>query len=241
MISLHADHVISPAVAFRELMQRTAKASIAHGRLFTVGAVPTRPETGYGYICAGEQLEAGMFVVDEFVEKPDPATAERYMAEGYLWNTGLFVWPVSLFLDQLREHTPEIAEHLPLLEAGAVAEYFARVPVTTIDEGLMERSGRVAVARATFEWDDVGTWDAVSRTRETDGAGNVVVGDAHVVDSTDCITWAEEGTIVVYGAADLIVVRTRDITLVAPRERAPQLKKLLEQLPDRLVEPDGAS
>jgi len=239
MVSLHADHVIEPADAFRELVRRTAHASVAHDRLFTVGAVPARPETGYGYVRAGAELEAGMFAVEEFVEKPDPATAERYVAEGYFWNTGLFIWPVGRFLAELAQHTPEIAAHLPLLDAGAVAEYFARVPRTTIDEGLLERSRRVAVAVATFDWDDVGAWDAVSRTRARDGSGNVIVGDAYVVDCTDCITWADEGAIVVYGAADLVVVRTRDITFVAPRERAPHLKELLERLPQRLVEPDG--
>lgn len=240
MVSLHADHVIAPEDAFRRLVAGVAAASVRLGRLFTIGAVPDRPETGYGYISPGERLDAAMaaFVVDRFIEKPDRATAARYVRDGYLWNTGLFVWPAALLLDELRRHSPEIAEHLPLLDEGRVEAYFERVPAISIDEVLLERSPRVAVAPATFAWDDVGAWDAVARTRDPDAAGNVAVGDAHMIEAADCIGWAEQGAVVIFGARDLVVVRTGDITFVAPRERAPDLKTLLAQLPDRLARPD---
>lgn len=239
MISLHADSAIAPADRFRDALLAVARACVEHGRLFTIGAVPTRPETGYGYIRPGRALpgEDGMLDVEEFVEKPDRATAERYIAEGCLWNTGLFVWPVRLFLDEIRRHTPEVAAHLPLLDAGETTTYFERVPTLTIDEGLFERSGKVAVLRAPFDWDDVGAWDAVARTRPADANGNVSNGDAHLVDSAGCIAWADQGTIVTFGTRDLVVVRTADITFVAPRERTPDLKKLLEQLPAPLARP----
>lgn len=242
MIALHADHVIEPAADFRSLLERVCRASVAHGRLFTIGAQPTRPETGYGYIRAGEALpgEDECYGVEEFVEKPNAENAGKYIEQGFLWNTGLFVWPVQLLLEEIRRHTPEIAEHLPLLEEGRAAEYFERVPVTTIDEGLLERSDRVAVARATFRWDDVGAWDAVARTQPLDSAGNVIMGDAHAVDSRDCILWADSGAIVVYGAEDLVVVQSGGITFVAPRDRTPDLKRLLAALPERLAKPDGA-
>jgi len=242
MIALHADHVIEPAADFRSLLERVCRASVAHGRLFTIGAQPTRPETGYGYIRAGEALpgEDECYGVEEFVEKPNAEKAGKYIEQGFLWNTGLFVWPVQLLLEEIRRHTPEIAEHLPLLEEGRAAEYFERVPVTTIDEGLLERSDRVAVARATFRWDDVGAWDAVARTQPLDSAGNVIMGDAHAVDSRDCILWADSGAIVVYGAEDLVVVQSGGITFVAPRDRTPDLKRLLAALPERLAKPDGA-
>lgn len=240
MVSLHADHVIAPAVDFRELLAAVADLSARHGKLFTIGAVPDRPETGYGYIRPGARLATDMdtFEVDRFVEKPDRGTAETYMGAGYLWNTGIFVWPATLLLEELRQHTPEIAEHLPLLDAGRVKDFFARVPVTTIDEGLLERSARVAVAAATFAWDDVGTWDAVARTRETDAQGNVAVGDVHLIDAEGCVAWAEEGSVVIFGGHELVVVRSGEVTFVAPRERAPELKSLLARLPDRLVKPE---
>jgi mannose-1-phosphate guanylyltransferase len=241
MASLHADHVIEPAEAFHELLLGVAQHARALGKLFTIGVVPTRPETGYGYIKPGERLGTApdAFAVERFVEKPTRAVAEEYVSSGYLWNTGLFVWPVQLLLEELRRCTPELANLLPLLEHGDVQEFFDRAPVLSIDEGLLERSERVAVVRATFQWDDVGTWDAVGRTRATDDSGNVVHGDAYAVQAEDCIAWSESGSIVLFGTHDLIVVRTADVTFVAPRERAADLKKMLEQLPQPLRDLGG--
>ena len=242
MVSLHADHVIAPETAFRELLETAAAASLEHGRLFTIGARPTRAETGYGYIRPGAPLAEGStaHVVDRFVEKPDVATAERYIAEGYLWNTGLFIWPAALLLEELRRHTPELASLLPLLDRGDVEGFFERAPNLTIDVGLLERTDRVAVVPASFDWDDVGAWDAVARTRAADAAGNVLAGEAYAVDATGNIAWSEDGAIALFGVHDLVVVHAHGVTLVAARERAPQLKQLLERLPDRLVRLEGS-
>jgi mannose-1-phosphate guanylyltransferase len=249
MLSLHADHVIEPAAAFRAALERAAALSVRHGRLFTLGATPTRPETGYGYIAPGAALEddgenageAGAArQVARFVEKPGRAEAERYIADGCLWNTGIFIWPAQLLLDELRRHTPEIATLLPLLDMGDVGTFFERAPVLSIDEGLLERSGAVAVLRADFGWDDVGAWDAIGRTRAADAAGNVAVGDAHFVDATDCIGWADDGSVVVFGTDNLVVVRSGGITFVADRQRTPELKSLLARLPERLVSGEPA-
>lgn len=240
MASLHADHRIEPAEAFRATLARAARLAHAEQRLFTIGAMPTRPETGYGYIRTGAAFGDDAWVVDEFVEKPDRATAERYIEQGYLWNTGLFVWPVSLLLSQVAEHTPELATLLPLLDEGHVDEYFERAPSLSIDNGLLERSDRVGVVRASFDWDDVGAWDALARTRTADERGNVGVGATHFVDANGCIAWSDSGDVVVFGARDLVVVQANGVTFVAPRERAPDLKQALAQLPDRLVRLEGS-
>jgi mannose-1-phosphate guanylyltransferase len=242
MISLHSDHVIEPAAAFREVLARVAAVVVEQDLLCTVGAVPTRADTGYGYISPGRELTADGAVreVIRFEEKPDAATAAQHVADGYLWNTGIFVWPAALLLAELRAHTPELAEHLPLLDAGEVEEYFRRVPTLSIDEGLLERSGRVAVSRAEFRWDDVGSWDAVGRNRQGDEHGNVAVGGGHFVDARNCITWCEAGAVVVFGADDLVVVTAGGTTFVAPRSRTPELKRLLTELPPELVEGGGA-
>lgn len=242
MISLHADHVIAPAERFRELLARVAELSRRDRLLFTVGIPPDRPETGFGYIRTGAPIAGPVDAhrVRSFVEKPDRATAESYVASGdYLWNSGIFVWTAELLLDELARHTPEIAPLLPLLDEGRVDEFFDRAPNLTIDVGLLERSARVGVVRATFDWDDVGAWDAVARNRERDDAGNVAVGDAWLVDSEGCIAWAEDGSVVVFGGRDLVVVRAHGVTLVAPRDRTPDLKSLLERLPARLREPEA--
>lgn len=246
MVSLHADHVIHPEPAFRQLIADAATHAVQHRRLFTIGAVPTRPETGYGYIRVGETLEAGgtggdraptspAHRVASFVEKPDRETAERYIASGdYLWNTGLFVWRATDLLDQIERHTPELAELVPILREGGTEEFFRRAPTISVDEAVLERSDRVGVLRATFDWDDVGAWDAVYRTREGDEAGNAVVGDGHAVDSRATVLYAEDGPIVAFGVEDLIVVRTRGVTFVAHRDRVPDLKSMLARLPERL-------
>lgn len=238
MISLHADHAIAPPEAFRDLLSRAAALAVEHRRLFTIGAVPTRPETGYGYIRVGDPLPGGGdepgHTVARFVEKPDRATAARYVEEGYLWNTGLFVWRAADLLDEIERVTPEMVELVPLLRAGGTEEFFARTPSIAIDHAVLERSDRVGVVRATFDWDDVGAWDAVLRTRPADAAGNVVMGDGHAVDSRGCVVCGEDGPVVTYGVDDLVVVRTGGVTFVAHRDRAPDLKTLLAQLPEPL-------
>lgn len=240
MVSLHADHVISPADHFRDRLAEIARLAAERHLLFTLGVEPTRPETGYGYIRVGDRLGPALeaFEVADFVEKPDRDTAQEYLRRGgYLWNSGIFLWRVRDLLDELDRHTPEIAQLLPRLERADVAGFFRHAPTLSIDEGLLERSDRVAVARATFRWDDVGAWDAIGRTRRADEAENVRVGDVHLVDAHGCIAWAEDGSLVIFGASDLVVVRAGSVTLVAPRERAAELKALLAELPARLRQP----
>ncbi len=242
MVSLHADHVIAPPEHFRALIARAAELAVAHGRLFTIGAVPTRPETGYGYVRMGEALEgteAGPgepgYRVASFVEKPDAATAAGYLAAGdYLWNTGLFVWRAADLLDEMQRVSPELAEMIPILREGGTDEFFARVPTISVDNAVLERSERVGVVRATFDWDDVGAWDAVRRTRPADADGNVTLGPAYAVESRGLTLYADDGPVVAFGVEDLVIVRTGGVTFVAHRDRTPDLKQLLAQLPEEL-------
>lgn len=239
MVSLHADHVIRPEAAFRSLIARAAAAADRHDRLFTIGVRPTRAESGYGYIRRGPGLDdVGAHAVQTFVEKPDVETAQRYLDSGeYLWNSGIFVWRAVRLLEEARSTAPELAGLLPLLDDGDVAEYFAVAPHLSIDEAVLERSGRVGVMDATFEWDDVGTWDAVARTRPTDPEGNVTEGRATLVDSAGCVVWNEgDDPVVLFGARDLVVVRVKGVTMVMPRDRASSLKTLLDALPEAMRE-----
>ena len=239
MASLHSDHVIAPNEAFQQLLVAAARCAVQHQRLLTIGVTPTRPETGYGYLKPGARLdvEFDAYDVQQFVEKPDRELATQYIQRGYLWNSGLFVWPVRLFLDEVAAHSPEIAAHLPHALAGDTEAFFANVPNISVDESVLERSDKVGVMPATFMWDDVGAWDAVGRTREQDAAHNVAVGDVHLIDANNCIAWSDQGPVVLYGTEDLVVVRANNVTFVAPRDRTPDLKRLLEQLPRDLREP----
>jgi mannose-1-phosphate guanylyltransferase len=237
MASLHSDHVIRPAAEFRKQLQQAADLARAQERLLTFGVPPTRPETGYGYIRAGKRLgddDPEVYEVAQFVEKPTRETAGDFVRRGYLWNSGIFVWPAQLFLDELRQTAPRLGALLPLLDQGRTDEFFAQAPILSVDEGVLEKSKRVAVLPTHFEWDDVGAWDAVGRTRPADGDGNVTIGQTALVDARNCIAWSEDGTVVLFGVEDLVVVRTGEVTLVAARDRTPELKSLLKQLPRNL-------
>jgi mannose-1-phosphate guanylyltransferase len=233
MVSLHADHLIRPLDAFEESVRAAVQVARRDEVLVCVGARPDRVETGYGHVEPGEPVAtdggARAYRVRAFHEKPDAETAGHYMEAGYLWNTGIFVWKAAVLLQEIDAHAPEIRQHLPLLERSAQA-YFDSVPVSVIDTAVMELSARVATVGATFEWDDVGSWEALSRTRTADAAGNVLVGSGRAVDARGNVVFAEEGSVVLFGTEDLVVVRTGELTLVLPRARAADLKTLLTEL-----------
>ena len=233
MISLHADHQIRPLEAFQETVTTAVEIARRDELLLSIGAPPDRVETGYGHVEPGDPLpEAGAasaYRVRAFHEKPDAETAKRYVDEGYLWNTGIFVWKASVLLEEIQRHAPEVAAYLPLLEESAEA-FFDAVPVSVIDRAVMERSERVGTVAATFEWDDVGNWEALARTQDSDTAGNVILGSGQAVDAERNIVFAEGGDVVLFGTQDLVVVHTRDRTVVLPRSRASDLKTLLTRL-----------
>jgi mannose-1-phosphate guanylyltransferase len=242
LISLHADHRVEPESAFAELLRAGADLADREGMLVTVGAEPDRPETGYGYIQPGAPLDgppAGAAAVAAFHEKPDAETAARYLRTGFLWNTGIFIWRADTFLSELRAHAPEVAGALPLLEAGDVPGFFRASQRVSVDVAVLERSPRVAVIPCSFGWDDIGNWEALSRVRTPDEAGNVSVGPALALQSRDNVTFTDGAPIVLYGVDDLVVVRTRGATLVTRRELAPDLKVLVDALPAHLIDPEG--
>jgi mannose-1-phosphate guanylyltransferase len=231
VLSLHADWTIDDPAAFRRTADAALRAARTHDRLVTVGMVPSRPETGYGYIIPAQRLDDGAWTVGRFSEKPDAATAMDLIAAGALWNSGLFAWTAARLLQEIERYTPEIAPPLAALGRGDVPGFFKAVTPISIDVGLLERSRAVAVVKGAFAWDDVGTWEALARVRPTDAHGNVLVGHAVAADASDCIVWSERDTVVVHGVKDLIVVQANGRILVMPRERAPEMKQLLDALP----------
>lgn len=259
MISLHSDHVVSPEAGFVDTLHHAADLARDTGLLFTIAAPPERPETGYGYIRPGGALEdpseeAGSeaasektnaepraFRVERFQEKPDADTARRYMEEGDLWNTGIFVWRVDAFLQEVRRVAPELTRPLPEsreIQDDDARAYFRDAPVISVDHAVLERSDRVAAVRASFNWDDVGSWNALARTRTADGRGNVAVGPAHLVEAEDNLIYAgDDRPVVLFGVEGMVVVRTPEATLVTTRERATHLKQLVDQLPQTLRDP----
>jgi mannose-1-phosphate guanylyltransferase len=239
IIAMHADWAVADAETFREAAAAGLLLAQSEDVLVTVGARPTRVETGYGHIVPGAPLGAGRRIM-RFVEKPDASAAHALMFQGALWNTGMFLWTARRFLAECDAHTPELAPGRAALASGDADAFFAAVKPVSVDVGVFERTKRGAVVTGDFGWDDVGSWAALRRVRLADDAGNVAHGDAHLLESSGCVAWSDEGPVVVYGMTDVVVVRARGITLVTTAERAPDLKRLLDRLPPALAGERGA-
>lgn len=240
MLSLHADHMIRPYGRFRETASRALEAAAEDGRLYCLGKRPTRPEIGYGYLRLGDRLDESRWEVREFVEKPDRETARSYLESGeHFWNTGIFAWRCASLLEEAAERSPEMGPALERLREEDSPGFFRDTDPISVDEGVLERSDRVGCVEAAFEWDDVGTWTALARTRGSDESGNTAVGPARVVDSRDNVVWAEDGEVTLFGVSDLVVVRSGGHTLVTTRSAAPRLKELLAER-ERLESPSGS-
>ena len=235
MISVHADWAVRDEDTFRTTLLAAARASARHESLLTVGVVPTRPDPGFGYIQPDGEVDSGVRRVGRFIEKPNRARAEQMCRDGYLWNSGIFVWRVGDFIAELQAHTPEIA---PALKAyhDDVDGFFNAVKPISVDVGVLERSSRVMVMAGDFGWDDVGTWGALRRVRTRDAFGNAMSGHAHAVDARGNVVHAEGSEVVLYGVSDLVVVARDGLVLVTTVDRSSDLKTLVEALPETVRE-----
>ena len=266
MAMLPADHHVARPAAFREALKAAAEVAQG-GAIATIGVKPSRPETGYGYLKVGERLDGpaagagkgarakpkpapakgdgGLAArrVARFVEKPDRATAERYLQDGgYLWNSGIFVFRADVILDEIRRTLPDLREQLERIDraigtpraARALAEAFPRCPSISIDYGVMEKSDRIAVVPADFGWSDVGSFEALRDVRAQDERGNVAEGEAMIFDGKDNVVLGLPGRpLAVIGVDDLIVVDAGDAVLVCRRDRAQDVRKAVDELKRR--------
>jgi mannose-1-phosphate guanylyltransferase len=240
MIVLSSDHVVADEPAFRRCVETAIAVAVESETLVTLGVVPTRPETGYGYIRPGAVLSGSRrraWRVARFVEKPPVAKARRLLADGALWNTGMFVWRVDVVLDALRAHVPRVLGPLERAVdrggAAALAAAYARVPAVSIDTGVLERARNVAVVPARFPWSDVGTWAAVEDLWRRPGAANAVRGRAIAIDSEGCVVDAGERLVALVGVRDLVVVETADAVLVCRKDRAQDVRRVVAEIETR--------
>lgn len=240
--ALHADLSAQYEDEFRRSIRRAA--SYAAGEtapLVAIGARPTRPDTGFGYMLGGTELEPGKELakggacrVSRFVEKPGPLQAEEFIADGAMWNTGIYCWQAGAVLDALEAHTTELADGLAYLASGKVDRFFGMVQSVSIERGLLERIESLICLPSSFGWDDVGTWACLRRVRELDDTGNGVIGDALLVDAESNVVHTESGRVVVYGVNSLLVVSLPGVTFVTSLERAAELTALFDGLPKEL-------
>ena len=240
MLVMPADHLVRDEEAFLSAA-RDAEALAKRGKLVTFGVHPTHPETGYGYIRKGAPLAGSRgFEVAAFVEKPDLETAQRYLETGeYDWNSGMFCFTAEAFLDALDRHAPEVlARARDCFEAmdGSAQpleiprEPFARCPSISVDYAVMEKADNCAVVAGDFGWSDIGTWRAMAELYETDEAGNSVQGKAVLVESRGCFIQGGERLVAAVGVNNLVVVDTKDAVLVADRDRAQDVKAVVDEL-----------
>jgi len=242
MISLHADHAIENEEGFRSVLQAAVSAAQA-GHLVTLGVTPTCPETGYGYIERGERLMQArghdVYRVQRFTEKPDLSRACSFVESGrYFWNSGIFVWQVSTILGEFRRLRPQLYERLmeiePALGTPRQAEVMQRVwPMmqsVSIDVGIMEGANDVVVIPADVGWSDVGCWSSVATLLAPDADGNVAEGEHVALDCQDTYIHSSGRLVAGLGLRGMVIVETADAVLVCPKERAQEVKKLVEKL-----------
>jgi mannose-1-phosphate guanylyltransferase/mannose-6-phosphate isomerase len=238
VLALAADHIVPDADAFRATCEAGRAAALA-GHIVTFGIKPNAPKTSYGYILPGDKIAGDVHKVARFVEKPDAAIAQQYVHDGYLWNSGNFLFRADVLLAEMRRLQPAIVEaaenaiaraksDLDFLRLDAAA--FAKAPQISVDYAVMEKTERAAVARGDFRWSDIGSWDALPDIVPADGDGNIVQGEAVNIDSSGCVIHAGAQLVTTIGLTDTVVVSTPDAVMVAPRARAQEVRDLVGQI-----------
>ena len=244
MLVVPADHIVKGQKAFDAAVTLAAELA-AQGLLVTFGIKPIRPETGYGYIKPDSKTVFGKrgglkgYRVGRFVEKPDAAKAAQYLKAGdYFWNSGMFVWRAATILEEIRRHQPVLARGIDrlgrLLEQNAaraaIDEEYRRLPSISIDTGVMEKSEKAAMVPVTFKWSDVGSWGSLDEVAPKDKAGNVVGGRVVDIDSQRSVVYGDRRVVATIGLTDMVVVDTPDATLVCPKSRAQDVKRIVDIL-----------
>jgi mannose-1-phosphate guanylyltransferase len=242
---LPSDHAIHDCEGFRSVLSNAFEVAESEDALVTIGIKPEFPATGYGYINRGpECMRLGdfpVYSVRKFVEKPNLELAKQYVVSGeYYWNAGMFIWSAKSLFSALQKHVPELYSGLIEMESDlgkgrslsdVLAARYSCLKKISIDYALMEKAGNVLTVPGLFDWDDVGSWPSLFKHLPHDAAGNVIRGDAVVLEGSDNIVIGSEGHLVsVIGISNCIVVHTKDVTMVCPKDRAQDIKKLVAEV-----------
>ena len=242
LLVLPSDHRIGDPAAFREAARRALPLA-RDGWIVTFGMKAERAETGYGYIERGPPLGDGIYRAARFVEKPDAATAQAYVADGrHDWNGGIFLMRAGTYLAALAAHAPEIAAAARVAMASArregrrilpAAEAFAAAPALSIDYAVMEKAEKIAVVPVSIGWSDIGSWDALHDVSARDEAGNATVGDVLALGASNCLIRSDGPLVAAIGVEDLVVVATADAVLIVPRAESQRVREAVEALKAR--------
>jgi mannose-1-phosphate guanylyltransferase len=238
MVVLPADHLISDAERFLTCLQQALDTARQFEALVTIGIKPTHPETGYGYVQfnPSKQKATGAYEVITFAEKPNLATAQRFLASGdFLWNSGMFIWSVQRILKDIEISLPELYAALDQInklegsdDQSQYPTIYSGIKAISVDYGIMERAANVAVVRGDFSWTDIGNWAEVYRLSPKDENGNVNLNGNVLVEARNCYIDSPDRFVTLVGVQDLIIINTGDALLICHREHAQDVKKAVE-------------
>jgi mannose-1-phosphate guanylyltransferase len=246
MLVLAADHLIERVKVFQELVRAGEAYVTGRPVLLTFGVRPTRAETGYGYIEAGELLReqgrARIYRAEAFLEKPDAERAREFVESGsYYWNSGMFMWTTDTILSAVSTHLPELSRVLSAIDGEigtrpleeVLKAWYPQAPSISVDYGVMEKADDVVVMEAEFDWNDVGSWESIRDVHPADARGNVCIGDHVLIDAADNTIVARDRTVAIVGVDQVVVVDGGDTILVCRRDRVQDVKKIVKILRDR--------
>lgn len=235
-----SDHYVANVEEFRNVLGKAIVLAQETNKLITIGIKPTFPSTGYGYINFDLQSNNnGAYDVLEFVEKPDFERAKEYLkSKNYLWNSGIFVWKISVILESFKRFLPRLYERAEEIlsvagtdqEQKTVEKVYPRLQSISIDYGIMERSNEVLVIPGDFGWSDIGSWDMLGAIFPPDDEGNIIKADFVGIDTRNCIIYGDGKLIATIGLDNIIIVNTEDALLICPKERAQDVKKIVESI-----------
>jgi mannose-1-phosphate guanylyltransferase/mannose-6-phosphate isomerase len=238
MLTLPADHVVRGKAQVARAVRTAVRAAAQTKSIVAIGLKPTYPSTGLGYIHAPRRGPAGTYRVARFVEKPNVATARRFLKSGgYYWNLAWFSWLLPVFIEELEKHAPSLVKSLrQVVEARnagnlqVAAELYAKLPVEVVDRSVMEKTDRLLLVPAEFEWADIGNWAELAERVRSDANGNSVEGESILIDTRNSVVLGDRRLIAAIGLEDVIIVDTDDALLVCPRSRAQDVKAVVEAL-----------
>lgn len=243
MIVLPSDHMITNVDEFEKTIHEALKIAKNEDLLVTMGIIPSRPETAYGYIETGyplsEYREIPAFKVKRFTEKPNKTIAQIFVDKGtFLWNSGMFVWKASVLLKEIEKYLPELYLSLMVMSAAIgtpdedaiISKEYEKIDGISIDFGIMEKSPNVAVLKTILDWDDIGSWNALEKYYLKDDENNIVNGLCSSIDTRNCMIFGDDRLIATIGVNNLLVVDTGDTILICDRERDQDIKEIVKQL-----------
>lgn len=243
MVVSPSDHLIKNKELFRDTVMAAAKIAEERDGIVTIGITPVYPATGYGYVQTAQEITGNekikQFKVERFVEKPDEPTATEYLKDGgFYWNSGLFIFKISVFLEAVKKFAPDLYSDLRKIQADLGNPSFEKtldtiyraVESISVDYGIMEHAKNIYLVEGNFDWNDLGSWESVYQVDEKDENGNAANGETILIDSKNSYVYSDEGLVALVGMEDAVVVKHGNTTLVCKRDKTEEVKKIVEQL-----------